>query len=402
VINVFQPTTDSAEAFQVGNTLASNWLGKGQKVDEFEAAWAKHIGVDPAHVVSTNSATEGLFQICQNIGLNSGDLVIMPSISFVGARNAVLATDATPVYCDVDPHTLNPTLAHIQAAWRKHTQALILLHYGGCTQELDSIRQWCSDTDMIMIEDAACSQATMYRGKHAGTWGHYGVWSFDAMKMLTCGDGGMIYCEDERDATDLKQQMYLGLNEQSGLSSDKDKWWQYSVVGCGRRSIMNDIAAGIGLAQLSKAHEFVERRKTIAQYYDECLAGCVKVCPGDPYYFYWVQTDKRDGLAQHLRSRGVYTTFRYYPLHWVDRTGQQLPGTEYAANSTLLLPLHNGLSDEDVNQVVDRVKEFFNDRSPNSRSKELTEIEGVITETVKEKGLQPGTWIIGPSVEGHK
>lgn len=359
MINVFQPSTGDAELAQVGNTLASNWLGKGPKVKGFESAWATHIGVEPAHVVSTNSATEGLFQICQNFGLNSGDRVIMPSVSFVGARNAVLATGAIPTYCDVDPHTLNPTLEHIQAAWKRHTEALILLHYGGCTQELDSIRQWCSESDMIMIEDAACAQATVYKGKAAGTWGHYGVWSFDAMKMLTCGDGGMIYCEDKRDAADLQQNMYLSLNEQSGLSSDKDKWWQYSVNGCGRRSTMNDIAAGIGLAQLAKVHEFAERRKTIVQYYDDMLAGCVDVCPGDPYYFYWIQTPKRDELAQHLRSQGIYTTFRYYPLHWVDRAGQCLPGVEYAANNTLLLPLHNGLNNNDVLKVVESVKGFF-------------------------------------------
>lgn len=359
MINVFQPHVCASELEQVGDTFASNWLGKGPKVKAFEAAWAKHIGVDAENVVSTTCATEGLFQVCQYIGLNSGDRVIMPSISFVGARNAVMSTGAHPVYCDVDPHTLNPTLEHIQAKWQKHTYALILLHYGGCTQELDSIREWCDDNDIIMIEDAACAQATRYESEAAGTWGHYGVWSFDAMKMITCGDGGMIQCGNATDTEALRQRMYLGLNEQSGLSSGGDKWWQYSVDGCGRRAIMNDITAGIGLAQLSKIYEFMERRKTIAQYYNDCLSGCADVCPGDPYYFYWVQTTKRDELAKHLRGRGIYTTFRYYPLHWVDNTGQCLPSVEYAANNTLLLPLHQGLSDSDVNQVVESVKEFF-------------------------------------------
>lgn len=358
-INVFQPHVGADELEQVHNTFASNWLGKGPKVKAFEAAWAKHIGVDAENMVSTTCATEGLFQICQYIGLSSGDRVIMPSISFVGARNAVMSTGATPVYCDVDTHTLNPTLEHIATRWQRHTAALILLHYGGCTQELDSIREWCDDNDIIMIEDAACAQATTYKSKAAGTWGHYGVWSFDAMKMLSCGDGGMIYCENPEDAAKLRQQMYLSMNEASGLSSGGDKWWQYSVNGCGRRSIMNDITASIGLAQLAKVDEFIRRRKIIVQYYDEQLPKHVIGHGIDPYYFYWVQTPQRDALAKYLRERGIYTTFRYYPLHWVDNTGQRLPGAEYAANNTLLLPLHQGLSNEDVNRVVETVKEFF-------------------------------------------
>lgn len=359
MINVFEPHVGMDELKQVRSVFTLNWIGKGKRVTEFESAWAAHIGVDPAHVVSTNCATEGLFQICELIGLCSGDLVIMPSISFVGARNAVLSTGAQLCYCDVDPHTLNPTLEHIQARWRKHTVALILLHYGGCAQNLDSIRQWCDEEGVILIEDAACAQATMYKGKAAGTWGRYGVWSFDAMKVITTGDGGMIYCEFAGDTDRLRYRMNLGLNEQSGSSSDKDKWWQFRVYNPGRRAIMNDIAAGIGLAQLPKLHGFMERRKTIAQYYDDCLSGRVKVCPGDPYYFYWIQSKRRDELARYLRSKAIYSTFRYYPLHWVDATDQCLPGAEYAANNTLLLPLHQGLSDGDVNKVVESVKEFL-------------------------------------------
>lgn len=358
MLNVFQPSAGIEELEKVNGVFASNWLGKGKRVAEFEAAWAAHIGVSPANIVSTTSATEGLFQVCQYIGLCSGDKVMMPSISFIGARNAVMATGATPIYCDVD-NTLNPDLSCVKDAWRKHTAALILLHYGGATQELDRIRAWCDENDIIMIEDAACAQATVFKGKAAGTWGKFGVWSFDAMKMLSCGDGGMIYCESPDDAAKLRRQMYLSMNEQSGLSSGDDRWWQYSVDGYGRRSIMNDIAASIGLAQLAKVDEFVRRRKVIAQYYDEQLPKYIIGSGIDPYYFYWIQTPQRDALAKHLREQGIYTTFRYYPLHWVDSTCQRLPGSEYAANNTLLLPLHQGLSDDDVNRVVETVKEFF-------------------------------------------
>lgn len=362
-IDVFFPTLGAEELAAVAATFESGWIGKGAKVAEFEAAWATHIGVDPAHVVSVNSATEGLFQVCHELHMLNGDEVIIPTIHFIGADHAIGGNNGWPVYCDVDPHTLNPTIEHIAAAYHPgKTKALIILHYGGVAQDLDRIRNWCDAHDVVMIEDAACAQATKFQGMATGTFGQFGVWSFDAMKIATCGDGGMIYCEDVDTARRLRRRIYLGLNEQSGLSNDNDRWWEYTIHLPARRSIMNDIAASIGLEQLKKLPKFVRRREQIARSYTDELWYFTDIQlreEGDPYYFYWIQTPKRDELAKYLREHQIYTTFRYYPLHWVFKTGQHLPGAEYAANNTLLLPLHQGLSDDDVLYVCDKVKEFF-------------------------------------------
>lgn len=364
MINVFAPTVGQAELHQIADSFSTGWLGKGRKVAEFEAAWAAHVGATAEHIVSTTCATEGLFQVCDLIGLNSGDKVIMPSISFIGAANAVMATGAQIAYCDVDPRTLNPTLDYIAAKHDRYVRAVILLHYGGVASELDDIRAWCDERDVILIEDAACAQATMYEGKAAGTWGHYGVWSFDAMKVITTGDGGMVYCENTEDAERLRRKTYLGMDTATGLGSSKDKWWEFRVKEPGqRRAVMNDIAAGIGLEQLKQLPIFVNRRKAIADRYDVELYDAVKPPFDDtkewPYYFYWIQTPDRDALAAHLKANGIYTTFRYYPLHWVFKAGDSLPNTEHAAKHTLLLPLHQGLSDQDVAFVCEKVKEFF-------------------------------------------
>lgn len=371
MINVFHPTAGDAELSQVADCFQSGWLGKGRKVEQFEAAWAAHIGVDPAHVVSVNCATEGLFQVCQLAGLSRGDVVFMPSIHFIGAANAVLSTGAELKFCDVDSHLLNPTLAHIQAAYKAlYAKAVILLHYGGVAQELDAIRQWCDEAGLILIEDAACAQATTYQDKAAGTWGHFGVWSFDAMKVMTCGDGGMVYCESQQEADELRKAVYLGMDTESGAKSDKSRWWEFKVDDYGpheRRAIMNDLAAGIGLEQLRRLPEFVERRMEIVRQYDAALCGLVTVPPSgtSPYYFYWIQTERRDELARHLRDNDIYTTFRYYPLHRVFAGHRgfyrmpDLPGVDYAADHTLLLPLHQGLTDDDVQFVIDKVRQFF-------------------------------------------
>lgn len=367
-IQVFSPTLGQEELLTVADSFSTGWIGKGEKVAEFERAWAGHIGVAPENVVSVNCATEGLFQICELLDLHYPDEVIIPSIHFIGAANAVYHTGATLHFCDVDRRTLNPTLENIQAAYTSLTVGVILLHYGGVAQELDTIREWCNSKKLWLIEDAACSPATIYKGKPAGTWGHFGVWSFDAMKILSTGDGGMIYCENPDQVQQLRRRLYLGMETQSGLSNDNDKWWEFEVSCPGRRVIMNDIAAGIGLEQLKKLDGFIKRRIELTYLYDELLsenfAANVSYIPGrqpkeDSFYFYWIQTPRRDELAQFLRQQGIYTTFRYYPLHRVFKTGQALPGADYAADNTLLLPLHCNLTDEQVEYICSKVKEFF-------------------------------------------
>lgn len=365
-LQLFRPTLGTAELRQIEESFSTGWIGRGRKVAEFEAAWAAHVGVKPEQVVAVNCATEGLFQICEMLALeaseeSSHDWAIIPSIHFIGAANAIRQHGAHLQICDVDPYTLNPTLAHIQEVYTPYTQAVVLLHYGGLAQELDSIRQWCDEKGITMIEDAACAPATVYKGKAAGTWGHFGVWSFDAMKIMSTGDGGMVYCENPDDVAELRQRIYLGMDEQSGYTSNKDRWWEFSVNHPGRRAIMNDIAAGIGLEQLKKLPKFIAHRRDLSIEYDERLAGLVRIPPGGngSHYFYWIQTPHRDALAVYLKEHGIYTSFRYYPLHWVFQTGQILPGAEQAANETLLLPLHQGMTVADVVMVCERVRMFF-------------------------------------------
>lgn len=371
MIQLFSPTLGKDELLSVADSFNTGWIGKGAKVAEFEAAWARHIGVNPENVASVNCATEGLFQVFKTLDnqstVNKWAKVIIPSIHFIGAAQAILNARFDMSFCDVDRHTLNPTLEHIQAKYnKKHTKAVCLLHYGGVAQELDAIRQWCNDKHLWLIEDAACSPATTYKGKAAGTWGHFGVWSFDAMKVMSTGDGGMIYCENPEHANELRRRLYLGMAQESGLSNPGERWWEFEVKGLGRRAVMNDIAAGIGLEQLKRLRDFCYRRATIWDYYSIGLDNLpdVDLPPkyyGRPsYYFYWIQTPRRDDLAKFLRANDIYVSFRYYPLHWAYKTGDNLPNAEQAARETLLLPLHCNLTDEQVSYICEKVREFFN------------------------------------------
>jgi aminotransferase len=324
-------------------------------------------------VTSVSCCTEGLFQTVAMAGLKPGDEVVLTSISFVGAANAVVAAGARPVFCEVDARSLNPSLADITECLSARTRAVLITHYGGVAiAETLALAALCRDRGITLIEDSACAPASkLADGTACGTAGDFGVWSFDSMKMISTGDGGMICCRRPEHAASLQLDLYLGLGTTSAISKTGDRWWEFDVERPGRRAIMNDLAAAIGIEQLKKVCSFAERRRAIARAYRERLSEVAWLTgppeslftPAAVPYFYWIQTtpDRRNRLASFLRARDVYVTFRYYPLHRLSlyrHDGRPLPRTETAANSTLLLPMHQALTEADVNRVVDLIAEF--------------------------------------------
>ena len=372
MINVFQPSLREEELEAVREVFESNWVGRGKRTYEFEEGFAAHLGVDRALVRSVSSCTEGMFQAMTLLGIGPGDEVILPTISFVGAGNAVAACGARPVFSDVDPRTLNARAEDVERVLSARTKAVLVLHYGGLPCDVDGIGSLLRERGIGLIEDSACSVASRHAGRACGTFGDIGTWSFDAMKILVSGgDGGMVYCRTPELAERAERLLYLGLESQSGLSSTADRWWEFEVSVSARRSIMNDVSSAIGIVQLRKLPAAIARRREVHERYDAELGelGWLRpppsVLPGDEssYYFYWIQLEfgRRDALAMHLRERDVYSTFRYYPLHLVSHYGHDagaLPNAELAAASTLCIPLHQALSDDDVTQVVDAIASF--------------------------------------------
>ena len=379
-INIYQPSLGNEELNAIKEVFDSNWLGKGPKTDQFKEDFARKLitncyhGVactpaSPENLLTISSCTEGLFQSI-DLYVNEGDEVILPSVSFIGAANAIVAKNATPVFCDVNSRTLNVELDHIESKITDKTKAVIVLHFAGVPCDIERITNLCSQRNIKLIEDNANSPFSKVYGKSTGTFGDIGLWSFDSMKQLVMGDGGMIYCNDKKDIQRLTHATYLGLKTNSGFSNSVDqKWWEYDISVPGRRCITNDIQAAIGIEQLKKIDSQLDRRKLIHDTYTEMFKDIdwLDVPNNLPrsvtssYYMYHIQTEHRDRLAKYLRKNGIYTTFRYYPLHWVkyfQTSGNKLPGTEYAANHTLCIPLHQSLSDEDVSYIIKTIKDF--------------------------------------------
>ncbi|MEU1797277.1 DegT/DnrJ/EryC1/StrS family aminotransferase [Streptomyces californicus] len=438
MINVFQPSLGEAELNAVAEVFADNWLGHGPRTAAFEAEFAAHLGVPADRVVFLASATAGLYLTTELLGLGPGDEVVMPSISFVSAASAVASTGARPVFCDVDPDTLNPSAEQIARALTDRTRAVLVLHYGGGPGDIARIAELCESRGVTLVEDTACAVASRVGPRACGTFGSLSVWSFDAMKVLSTGDGGMLYAADPVVAERARRLAYHGLAQSSGLSAARNaagggpdaageapdaaagdrgaeadangggpdgtgtgptsprtapgapapqpgaagarvpsRWWDLDVRDFGRRVIGNDLTAAIGSVQLRRLEAIVDRRGEVAAAYDRLLSPLdgVRLPPPLPpdhttsYYFYWVRLDPRirDAVASDLLGRGVYTTFRYPPLHRVPAYGHHgppLPHTESAAEATLLLPLHQGLSDADVATVAAEFRASVEARTP--------------------------------------
>lgn len=365
MINLFQPSVGPTELAAVEAVFASSWLGTGPAVARFEAAFAVHLDRPDEEVVAVASCTEGLFQAVAALELGPGDEVVLPTISFLGAAHAVQATGARVVLCDVDPHTLNPTAEHVRRVLTPATRAALVLHYGGDPGDVAAIAALARERSLTLIEDAAIGLGSAVGGRACGTLGDVGVWSFDSMKVLTGGDGGMVWCRDRALAARIMSAVRLGVTASGFARRTNRRWWEIEPAGPGRRATMNDIAAAIAAVQLERLPEFLRRRAAIAAAYDAGFAGLpwLVLPPREPHAartFYWLQTDHRDRLAQHLLDRAIYSSFRYWPLHRTSMYGDPRPfaGADHAAARTLQLPLHQGLSDADVNAVIDAVRQY--------------------------------------------
>lgn len=371
MINVFQPTLGKEELNRLEQVFESNWIGKGRLVDEFEEKYAKYLGSTKSRVLTTNCCSEGLFSSMYLCDIHAGDEVILPTVSFVGAGNAVCANGSQMVLCDVDKRTLNARAEDIEKVITPKTKAILLLHFGGIPCEMDEIMKLADAYNLKVIEDCAAGVCSTYKGKALGTIGDMGMWSFDAMKILVCGDGAVLHFRDEELREKAEKWLYFGLETKSGYeNSVAQKWWEFDISCFGHRAIMNDITAAIALEQFEKLPVYMEKRSQVHEFYNKNLSdiewldlplpmedGCTS-----SYYFYHVQTKNgmRDQLAKFLRENDIYTTYRYFPLHRVLGYGvtASCPNADYAADNTLCIPMHQSLSDEDVSKVVDKIHEF--------------------------------------------
>jgi dTDP-4-amino-4,6-dideoxygalactose transaminase len=312
MINIFQSSLGQQELDEIKKVFKSNWLGRGSVVQEFEMKFAKNLQANPDNFYAISSCTEGLFHAAKLFNFQPGDEIIVPSISFIAAGSAVVDAGAKLILCDVDKHSLNATADLIAEKITSKTKALILNHYGGHPCDMDGIMELAKKHDFYVIEDSACAVQSFYKGKACGTIGDMGIWSFDAMKIIVTGDGGMVHLNSKELLENFKEQSYLGLPASSKSGMDKSKevnnaWWEFQINRPGRRAIMNDITGAMGLAQMQKLSSFINRREEIYNTYNDAFSLIESIITppkliansSNSYYFYWIQIEERNMLAQY-------------------------------------------------------------------------------------------------------
>lgn len=375
-IQLFSNSLGVEEISNLKDVFASRWLGYGPKSKEFEAKFAELLGAK--YALGISSCTSGLFMSTEMLGIGIGDEVIMPSVSFIGCANAVIKAGAKPVFADVDGKYFNILPSEIARLLNRKTKAVIILHYGGIPAPVREIKRILKKVPhkVYLIEDSANSIKSLYHGKYSGTLGDIGLFSLDANKVITTGTGGILTTNDDELYQKARVMRFYGLKPETASGYDalrarKERWWEIDLEYHGNRYLINDITSTIALAQLPKLDQFIKARKLVWDYYQRHFHRIKGITtPADPpvgttssYYFYWVQVRgarEQLSLARSLVKSGIYTTFRYFPLHLIDYYGSKvrLPISESIANTTLNLPLHHNLKQRDLERIVSTVKQW--------------------------------------------
>ena len=372
MIKVSRGCLADEELAEVKAAFDYGYFGLASKVTEFEEQLAKYLGAE--HVVAVNTGTSALHLALDALGIGSGDEVIVPSLTFVGSFQAISATGARPVACDVEPDTLLMDMEDVRKRMTARTKAIMPVHYAGNPCDMDALQALGHRTRIRVVEDAAHAFGSAYKGRRIGGFGDVTVFSFDSIKNITCGEGGAVVCRDSKLAELLRQKRLLGMDRTSQASASwKTRSWQFEVHTQGFRYHMSNINAAIGLAQLRKVETFIARRREICKRYDVAFHDLPKIFPlrinyaevAPHIYVVRVQDGRRDALMQFLKDRDIETGINYIPnhLHPYYRQGRLcLPETERAYGEIITLPLHYGLSDADVDTVIAGVREFFRGR----------------------------------------
>ena len=367
MISVFGSHVGDEEIAQVTESIRAQWLGMGPKLKSFEAEFAERTGLPDFLMV--DSGSNALFMAVTLLDLPKGSEVIVPSLTWVSCAQAVLLAGCRPVFCDCDYDTMNVTAADIEPHLTADTSAVMVVHYAGLPAAIESVQA----LGLPVIEDAAQAADSYRRGTVCGGIGDVGIYSFDAVKNIAAGEGGGITARDPTRMARARRLRYCGIGK-SGFEAStdgKERWWEYHISEPFIKMNPSDISAGIALAQLRKLDANQARRRQIWDVYQRefarlaWMASPAEAAQGDrhSYFTYVVRVagGRRDALAHYLLDNGIYSTLRYHPLHLnalYGQTDKRLSVSEKLNEEALCIPLHPGLTDDDVGRVIDAMKRF--------------------------------------------
>lgn len=367
VIPIAKPSVGKEELEGVRKVFETHWLGMGSFVHQFEKMVEAHTGAK--YAVAVNTGTTAIHLALAGIGIKPGDEVIVPSLTFVGSVHPILNLGAIPVFCEIQPDTLNIDITDAKKRITRNTKAIVVVHYGGMACDMDEVLKIGRRYGVRIVEDAAHAFGSLYKGKKIGSFGDVACFSFDPIKALTCGEGGCVTTNNARLAEILRRKRLLGISKDTWLRYKNKRSWFYEVVTEGYRYHMSNINAAIGLAQFEKFDKFVKKRRAIVKEYDDFFKNVngVKLLRRDyresvPFNYTIKIGNRRDAFITYLQSRGVSININYIPNHiqpFFKKFRANLPVTEKVWKEIVSLPLYYDMQRSEIEKVKNTVKSFM-------------------------------------------
>lgn len=367
---------DEEDIQAVVEVLKSDWITTGPKVAEFEDALADV--VEAKYAVSFSSGTAALHGAAFAAGLAPGDEAITTPMTFCATANCILYQGARPVFADVSSDTLNIDPEKISERITKRTKAIIPVDYAGHPADLDPIIEMSREKNLTIIEDACHALGARYRGKPVGGICEMTVFSFHPVKHITTGEGGMVTTDDASLAKRLRRFRSHGIEGDARTRQAKGQWY-YEMVDLGYNYRLTDIGSALGLSQLKRLGQNIARRREIASRYFDAFHNIPGIMLpverkdiSSAWHLYPIRFDRamfRAGRAEifaAMRAENLGVNVHYIPVHThpyyrslFGYEGDEYPIAEKAYETLISLPMHSGMNDEDIDDVIQIVKKVF-------------------------------------------
>ena len=359
---LFHPFVPEEAAQKVAEVLSTRWIGQGPLVDKFEAEFEDKIGVGKS--LAVGSGTDALHLAYLLAGVGPGDEVICPVFTCTATNLPLLYIGATPVFADVDPKTMNINPSSIRELITEKTKAIVTVDYGGLPCDYAEINEIAREFGLKVIDDAAHAIGAEYRGTLIGAVADFTTYSFQAIKHITTGDGGMLHVKDPELAEKGRRLRWFGIDRKAKFSGI----WANDITEIGYKYQMTDIGAAMGLAGLAHLSKVLSHRRELLKAYEEGLKdvqGLYNVgseSQTDRLHSAWLHTiliEEREGLQKKLISHGVESGQVHYRNDMYSIFGKRreyLQNMDAIESRYLVLPLHMKVSIKDVEKICGIIK----------------------------------------------
>jgi len=371
-IEVFEPYLGHDTLAAVAIAFHERWLGMGAATREFEDGLAAYLGLDGRRVVATNTGTSALHLALLAAGAKPGVEVIVPSFDFVADHQAITATGAVPVFCDIEEATLGLDPDRVRELVNDRTGILLPLHFSGIPCRIDELYAIADEHGLRVVEDATHAIGSSSAGRKVGSFGDIACFSFDPVKVITSIDGGAVVVSESEDVAAIQQRRLLGIDRDTIERYKNRRAWEYDVLVPGYRYHLTNVLARVGLSQLARIDEFIANRQSYCRLYEARLAEVEGILtPRSDYegvspFIYWIRVvdpELRAPLIDHLREDGIATGIHFMPAHtytlYRDCPRGDLAVTDLVSSQVVTLPLHSFMHVADLETICDAIAEFF-------------------------------------------